>query len=50
MDEKELGLFNGKEMPSVEWVWHSYNDAVAYNTKLDLQETVKANENFYIGK
>ena len=50
MDDKELGLFDGKEKPSVEWAWRNYNDAVSYNTKIGLQDTVKANENFYIGK
>ena len=50
MDDKELGLFDGKEEPSVEWTWKHYDESVSYNTNLDLQETVKANENFYIGK
>ena len=50
MNENGLGLFAGKDKPSVEWGWQHYEEAVSYNTGLELQETVKANENFYIGK
>lgn len=31
-------------------VWAEYNEAVAYNKSIDLYETVKKNENFYIGR
>ena len=47
---EELGLFDGKNEPDVLWGWHNYTESVSYNTKINLQETVKANENFYIGK
>ena len=47
---EELGLFDGKNEPDVLWGWRHYNESVDHNTKLNLQETVKANENFYIGK
>ena len=50
MNEDGLGLFNGKDQPTVEWGWKNYEKAVAYNTTVGLQETVKANENFFIGK
>ena len=50
MDEKGLGLFNGKDMPNVEWGWENYEKSVAYNTRLNLPDTVKTNENFYVGK
>jgi hypothetical protein len=50
MDEKGLGLFDGKDKPTKEWGWHQYTEAVDYNSGIQLQETVKANENFYIGK
>ncbi len=50
MDEMKLGLFDGEEKPSVEWGWKHYEKSIEYNTRLNLQETVKANENFYIGK
>ena len=46
----ELGLFDGKDRPDVQWGWRNYTDSVAYNTRINLQETVRANENFYIGK
>jgi hypothetical protein len=48
--ENELGLFDGYDEPTVEWGWKAYTDGVAYNTKIKLQETVKTNENFYVGK
>lgn len=50
MDEMGLGLFAGKDEPTVEWGWSNYTKSVDYNTKLNLQETVRVNENFYIGK
>ena len=50
MSENGLGLFHGKDRPSVEWGCQQYEEAVSYNTVIQLQETVKANENFYIGK
>lgn len=50
MDELGLGLFAGKDEPTVEWGWSNYTKSVEYNTKLNLQETVRVNENFYIGK
>ena len=50
MSEDGLGLFHGKDKPTVEWGWAKYEKAVTYNTGIQLQETVKANENFYVGK
>lgn len=49
-NKKELGLFDGKDKPDVRWGWKNYTQGVEYNTGLNLQATVKANENFYIGK
>ena len=49
-DKKELGLFDGQEKPDVDWGWKNYTKSVDYNSRLNLQETVKANENFYVGK
>ena len=48
--KKELGLFSGKDKPDVQWGWRYYTESVSYNTRLNLQETVRANENFYVGK
>lgn len=50
MNEDGLGLFAGKDKPSVEWGWKHYEKSVQYNQSINLYETVKANENFYIGK
>jgi len=50
MSEEGLGLFAGKDKPTVEWGWAHYEKAVTYNTGIQLQENVKANENFFIGK
>ena len=49
-DEMKLGLFDGEDKPTVEWGWKHYEEGVNYNTTLNLQETVKANENFFVGK
>ena len=50
MNEDGLGLFDGQDKPSIEWGWAKYQRAITYNTVLQIQENVKANENFYIGK
>lgn len=50
MSENGLGLFDGKDRPTKEWGWQQYTEAVGYNSGIQLQDTVKANENFYIGK
>jgi len=50
MSGNELGLFAGKDKPTKEWGWSAYTESVTYNTGLQVQETVRANENFYIGK
>lgn len=33
-----------------EQVWREYGQGTAFNQRLDLYETVKNNENFYLGK
>lgn len=50
MTEKKLGLFNGKDRPDVESAWKLYEDSEAFNTAINLADTVRVNENFYIGK
>ena len=50
MSENGLGLFAGKDKPTKEWGWDHYNKAVSYNSGIRLQDTVKANENFFVGK
>lgn len=47
---EELGLFCGKSKPDVQTVWSFYDKGRMFNNQLNLDDTVKANENFYIGK
>jgi len=50
MSEDGLGLFAGKDKPTVDWGWSHYEKAQQFNNSINLYETVKANENFYVGK
>ena len=50
MTGNKLGLFNGKDRPDVESAWKLYEDSESFNTAINLANTVKVNENFYIGK
>lgn len=44
------GMFNGKTMPDEKSGYALYQKAVAFNTSINLNDTVRVNENFYIGK
>lgn len=46
----KLGLFNGEDRPNVECAWNFYQRGLQFNNQLNLDDTVKANENFVIGK
>lgn len=46
----KLGLFKGEDKPTKECVWAFYERGVRYNNQIDLDETVRCNENFYIGR
>lgn len=46
----KLGIFAGEDKPNVETAWDFYEKGMAFNRQINLDETVKANENFYIGK
>ena len=50
MSENELGLFAGKDMPDVESAWDYYEKGLQFNRAINLDDTIKANRNFYIGK
>lgn len=50
MTGNKLGLFSGKDRPDVESAWKLYEDSEAFNTAINLADTVRVNENFYIGK
>jgi len=47
---EDLGLFNGKDKPTAETVWSFYQKGLVFNSAVNLDETVKSNENFFIGK
>lgn len=44
------GLFGDSDMPDIVSGWALYEDALIFNTSINLNETVRVNENFYIGK
>ena len=50
MSEKELRLFGKSDKPDHESAWKLYDRALEFNQRIQLEDTVKANENFYIGK
>ena len=45
-----LGLFLGKDKPTKESVWSMYQEGQTFNASINLNDTVKANNNFYVGK
>ena len=45
MSEK-LGLFNGEDRPDVQTVWNFYQRGLSFNNQINLDDTVKVNENF----
>lgn len=50
MSEEKLGLFEGEDTPTVEVAWTYYRRGLDFNNQINLDETVKANRNFAIGK
>ena len=46
----KLGLFKGEDRPTKECVWGFYERGLRYNNQIDLEETVRCNENFYLGR
>ena len=45
-----LGLFGGRDKPDVASAWKLYEESESFNSAIDLYDTVRVNENFYIGK
>ena len=45
MSEK-LGLFEGEEKPNVLCVWNFYQRGLIFNNQINLDDTVRVNENF----
>ena len=39
-----------RERPTAQQVWEEFERGIAYKTQLDLYETVKRNEDFFVGK
>jgi hypothetical protein len=50
MSENELGLFAGKDMPDVKSAWDYYEKGLQFNRAINLDDTIKANRLFYVGK
>lgn len=50
MDEHSLGLFKGKDKPTSTVVYEFYNKGLSFNAQIQLEDNVKVNRNFYIGK
>ncbi len=45
----KLGIFAGEEKPTVETAWQFYEKGLSVNRQVNLDETVKTNENFFVG-
>jgi hypothetical protein len=50
MNDEKLGLFDGEDMPDARTAWILLELCRDFNIRINLNETVKANRNFYIGK
>ena len=50
MSEQKLGLFNGEDKPDVKTAWAFYEKGLQFNNAINLEETVRVNENMFIGK
>lgn len=50
MSEEKLGLFNGEDKPDVKCAWSFYEEGLQFNNSINLEDTVKTNENFFVGK
>lgn len=50
MNEEKLGLFKGEDRPDIKTGWEFYQNGIDFNVAINLDETVKANENFYVGR
>ena len=49
-DEALVGLFKGKSRPDYKIAWEMYNKGLAFNVQINLDETVKVNENLRFTK
>lgn len=46
----EFGMFGGKSKPDCQSGYALYEKGMAFNNSIKLNETIRVNENFYIGK
>lgn len=46
----DQGLFGGEDRPASASAWALYEESERFNSAIDLYDTVRVNENFYIGK
>jgi len=46
----ELGLFGRSDKPDHETAWKLYEKGQDFNRQIRLEDTVRVNENFFIGK
>lgn len=49
-DDQLLNLFNGKKVPDYKTTWNMYQKGLNYNQQVNLDDTVRVNRNFFIGK
>ena len=49
-DAALVGLFKGKSRPDYRTAWEMYQKGLSFNVQINLDETVKVNENFFVGK
>lgn len=50
MTEEKLGLFNGEDKPDVKSAWDFYERGLIFNNQINLDDTVRVNSNFVVGK
>ncbi len=48
-DARLLGLFKGRKLPNYRIAWEMYQKGLGFNQQINLDETVRVNENFFIG-
>lgn len=46
MADEALGLFDGRNKPDFTTAWNFYQKALIFNNNINLDATVKSNENF----
>ena len=47
---EELGLFEGKTKPDPHSAWNLYEKGLLFNQQINLDDTIRSNRNFFIGK